>query len=115
MKEYISIPTLNFELVSPELINDLVSIYPEGEHDGMLVDRSMCRSFGLGDMPRDDPRVEQVLQTLRRHGWYPRTDETLPMQPNEFFLTLVRKYTRRDLEQCEYLKLNGRRHAAEMG
>lgn len=107
MKELISIARLPLDRVTTELIDDLVAIYPEGERIGGSPDKR-TRSFCFIDIPREDPRVEKVLNTLKMHGWYPKVDQALPYQPNEFWLTFKRKYSPRDYEKSEYLQISAR-------
>lgn len=115
MKEFISIPTLPSDRVPPAMIDELVAIDPAGERIGRDATGQQTRSFCFTNIPRDDPRVDKVFAVLRKYGWFPHIDETLPMQPNEYFLILERKYTRSDLRKCELLKFTGRRYVPDLG
>lgn len=118
MKEYVSIPTLSYRDVAPQLIDDLVAIYPEGEQVGGSISGLAAmpiRTFCFINVPREDQRVEQVFAVFRKHGWFPYVDKRLPRQPNEYRLVLKRKYTHNDLAKCEFLTLNGKRGVLGLG
>ncbi|MCA9305628.1 MAG: hypothetical protein KDA16_03805 [Phycisphaerales bacterium] len=115
MKEYISIPTLQSDCVTDELIDSLATILPEGVRNGRDASGKATRSFCMDSIIQDDPRVNAILDTLRKHGMRPRSLDTPDRPRNEFWIVIRRKYSRSDLLQSEFLKFNGLKYASELG